>query len=700
VRSTLTTGFWTSRRGARGVTIAVAVGALSLLTYAQWHEIGDVAVVLATLLLVAALVGTATAFGDMRTLTPGKELLLQNRVILDSAGEGIFGIDAEGRVTFANTAAARMTQYSPDEMAGRSLHGLVLHTRADGSPYPASECPMLASLLDGAVHRCYHDVCWRKDGTSFPVEYTSTPIVDGGRIRGAVLVLRDVTDRREVERVKDQFTSVVSHELRTPLTSIRGSLGLLESGVLGPLPEKGQRMIQIAVENTDRLVRLINDILDVERIDSGEMQLRKTPCDAAQLIARATEAMMPVAAGAGVTLAVDAVPGTFQADADRIIQTLTNLISNAVKFSPPGASVRILSERRESEMVFRVTDRGRGIPSDRLETIFGRFQQVDASDSREKGGTGLGLAISRSIVELHGGRIWAQSVPGAGSTLSFVVPAPLIQSDAYTPRADGGAGPSVLVCDDDAGVVEVTSTALEERGYHVIPARSGERAIERAIAERPDVILLELQIPGMDGWEVVDALGEHPQTAQIPVVILSMLPRCDSQMSRGAVVDWIEKPAADAALFSAVERAAGARDDIFRVLFVEDNPVLADVLSAIFNRHGVESHGATSGAEAVERCRALLPDLLVLDLGLPDIDGVGVVDWLRLHEPVVAVPMVVYSPCDLEDAVRERLLLGSITQFLSKRQLTSEEFARRVMTLTKGRAPELRHEPEAHSAGR
>jgi PAS domain S-box-containing protein len=699
-KPTVTARVWTPGWGALGVTITFAVVGLSLTTYAHWHEIDDVALILATLALVAAFVRTVTTFSDMRTLSNGRELLLQNKMLLDSAGEGIFGIDATGTVTFANPAAARMTQYTPDKLAGRSLHRLVLHTKVDGTPYPPEECPMLASLVDGAIHRCYHDVCWRQDGTAFPVEYTSTPIVDGTRIKGAVVVLRDATDRREVERVKDEFTSVVSHELRTPLTSIRGSLGLLESGVLGPLPEKGRRMIQIAVENTDRLVRLINDILDVERIDSGEMHLRVTRCDAGHLIARATEAVMPVAADAGVTLAVDAAPGTFPADADRLIQTLTNLISNAVKFSPRGGSVRVTSERRDSEMVFRVTDRGRGIPIDRLETIFERFQQVDASDSREKGGTGLGLAICRSIVELHGGRIWAQSNPGQGSTFSFVVPAPLHASEAYAPRAEDGPGPSVLVCDDDPGILEVTSTALEEHGYRVTPVRCGQVAVERAIADGPDVIVLDLLIPGMHGWEVVDALAEHPQTVHIPIVILSVLPRSESEMSRGAVVDWIEKPAAEGMLVTALERALGSRDDIFRVLFVEGEPILAGVLSAIFERHGVESYAAADGREAIERCQAVLPDLLVLDVGLPDIDGIGVVDWLRLHERLSAVPMVVYTARDLEDADRERLILGSITHFLTKRQGTSEEFERRVASLTQDRPRELHHEPEAHSAGR
>jgi PAS domain S-box-containing protein len=419
----VTKGVWAQGWGALGVTIAFAVVGLFVLTYDHWHRIHDVAVVLAMLTLVAAFARTAMTFSEMRTLAHGRELSLQNELILNAAGEGILGIDADGAVTFANPAAARMTQYRPEEIAGRYLHGLVHHSRADGTPYPAEECPLLASLREGVIHHSDHDVYWRKDGTCFPVECTSTPMREGDRTTGAVVVFRDITDRREMQRVKDEFTSVVSHELRTPLTAIRGSLGLLESGALGPLPDKGRRMIQIAVQNTDRLVRLINDILDLERFDSAQTSLRRGPCDAAELISRATEALLPMAVDAGVTFAVDAEHAPFAGDADGLIQTLTNLLSNAVKFSPAGETVHVTSECRDGEILFVVRDRGRGIPADNLESIFERFQQVDASDSRQHGGTGLGLAICRSIVEQHRGTIWAQSILGEGSTLSFVLPA-------------------------------------------------------------------------------------------------------------------------------------------------------------------------------------------------------------------------------------------------------------------------------------
>jgi len=539
---------------------------------------------------------------------------------------------------------------------------------------------MHASLEDGTIHHSDRDVYWRRDGSSFPVEYTSTPIVEGGHIRGAVVVFRDITERRELERAKDEFTSVVSHELRTPLTSIRGSLGLIESGVLGPLPDKAERMIQIAVQNTDRLVRLINDILDLERLDAHEDHgCDSAACDAAELIAHATEAMLPTAVGAGVTLVVDTAPAALEGSGDQIIQTLTNLIGNAVKFSPVGGTVRITSERRDADILFAVSDAGPGIPSDKLEAIFGRFAQVDSSDSRQRGGTGLGLAISRAIVERHGGRIWAQSTP-AGSTFSFVLPVAPGAAGEYLPRPGGKLG-SVLVCDDDEAILEVTGTALEERGYRVMLARSGEEAIERAIAGQPDVVLLDLVLPGISGVDTVLALAAQPATADIPIVVLSVHPRSESELGTGAVADWIEKPPATASLFDTLERAIGPRDDSFRVLIVERDPAVAEILCALLHRRGVASHAASGRGAAVELCEQMRPDVILLNDELPDIDGLEIKDWLHVQGRLGMASFVGYDAHDVQDAERERREIGSVAETLTRSRLTPEEFQWRVMTL-------------------
>jgi PAS domain S-box-containing protein len=263
----------------------------------------------------------------------------------------------------------------------------------------------------------------RKNGQEFPAE-ASISRLDLGDEKILTVILRDVSDRDQMERMKDEFISIVSHELRTPLAAIHGSLGMLASGLVTQ-PEKERRLLQIAADSTDRLIRLINDILDIERIESGKVQIVKTPCRVVDLMTQACNMVQPLFDQAGITLATD--PSLIQdlaiaGDGDRIVQTFTNLLSNAIKFSPAATTVWFTAVPQAQMVQFNIQDQGRGIPPDQLDTIFERFQQVDASDSRNHEGTGLGLAICRSIVHQHGGKIWVDSTLGQGSTFHFTVP--------------------------------------------------------------------------------------------------------------------------------------------------------------------------------------------------------------------------------------------------------------------------------------
>jgi len=602
----------------------------------------------------------------------------RNISILESAGEGIYGLDPAGRITFVNSAASALTGYPVHELVGRRPHALIHHTRADGTPHPDADCTTCAGVAGRRLESGPDEVYFRKDGTSFPVEFTMSPIVEGGEITGSVVVFRDVSERREVERLKDEFTSVVSHELRTPLTSIRGSLGLLAGGALGELPAKGRRMLEIAVANTDRLVRLINDILDIEKIDSGRVAMEPRACAAHELVQQAAEIMQQAAVAAEVRLTASADAGDVMADPDRVVQTLTNLISNAVKFSPPGTGVAVRAERQGDDVLFSVADRGRGIPAENLDAIFERFQQVDSSDSREKGGTGLGLAICRSIVNQHGGRIWAESELGQGSTFHFTLQA--VDGEAPAATASRSGGPRVLVCDDDASVREVVAAVLEQRGYHTLAAGSAERALELALAETPDVILVDLVLPGMSGSELSAALREHPQTRNIPLVVLSAVSEGESRPWPNAPVQWVEKPVDEAALFEALDRALRQHPgNVQRVLVAEDEPDLAECLLAMFERNGVEAHLARTGREAITLSQRVQPELLVLDLGLPEGDGFEVVNWLRHHDRLASIPLVVYTARDLDDGQRARLRLAPDTIYLTKSRVSPEQFETRVM---------------------
>jgi signal transduction histidine kinase/DNA-binding response OmpR family regulator len=560
----------------------------------------------------------------------------------------------------------------------------------------------------------------RKDGSVFDKQVVMVKAYDQQQFIGHYCFMKDISDRCEIERLKDEFVSVVNHELRTPLTSISGALDLLASGILQTQPEDAQRMLKIAANNTDRLVRLINDILDIERIESGKIQMTKQSCDSADLINQSVEFMEEIAAQAGVTLSVSPLSVRLWADPDRIIQVLTNLLSNAIKFSPPGSTVWLSAEEdngtrgqgtgdRENifssspTILFKVTDQGRGIPAEKLETIFERFGQVDASDSRQKGGTGLGLAICRSILQHHGGQIWAESTLGEGSTFFFTLP--ILPEEEGETRAQGDMGnvfnqfcashthrvtassetalaklPLVLQCDDDPSVRVVVQKMLEQRGYRVLAVASGQEAVQEATANHPDAIILNLMMPGMDGWETLAILKQQPHTQNIPVIILSgLLPDASKGLPEG-VSDWIVKPPNIKLLCQALEKATTLQNQTFKVLIVEDDRDLAQVLIAMFNSHNITTFYAQTGREAIQVSQNIIPDLLVLDLGLPECDGFTVVDWLRQHNHLCQVPLVVYTARDLDEGDRKRLRLGQ-TLFLTKGRITPQEFEQRVINL-------------------
>ncbi len=332
----------------------------------------------------------------------------RHRSLFENASDPVFIADREGKLLAANPQWNRLTGFDPGE-AGVNLLDLAL---------PGSRAALGDLLRDRSPQQRVIEMRSRT-GDVLALELSCGALDDEVEV-----IARDATQRTAADRLKAELIGHVSHELRTPLTSLRGSLGLLTSGMMGDIPSQAQSVLQMADRNADRLVRLVNDILEYERLQSGAVQIRRETCDARALVLQALDGMAGLASSAGVELRAEAQSFLLPADPDRLQQVLGNLISNAIKFAPANSPVRVQAQLQDGEAEFRVIDQGRGIPAAMLDSIFERFRQVQNGDAIEKGGTGLGLPICRGIVHQHGGRIWAESEPGAGST--FVVRLPLV----------------------------------------------------------------------------------------------------------------------------------------------------------------------------------------------------------------------------------------------------------------------------------
>jgi signal transduction histidine kinase/DNA-binding response OmpR family regulator len=504
-----------------------------------------------------------------------------------------------------------------------------------------------------------------------------------------------LAQRSDLDTVKDEFISTVSHELRTPLTSIRGALGLLSAGLLGHVDAKAQNLLRIASSNTERLIRLINDILDLERMESGRAPLKLRRCSMFDLAREAVDTMTPMADGAGVRMELICnVPRDsiyFDADSDRLLQVMTNLLSNAIKFSPAASTVTVQIDADTNSLLLKVVDQGRGIPADKLESVFDRFQQVESSDASKKGGTGLGLAICRSIIQQHGGAIWAQPNPaGTGTTLWVQLSRSARASDKgptlpLALPAERGEG-LILVCDDDPGIRVVVAEQLRQHGYDILEAGTGEEVIalvsghtvpglgtrEPAPTRRISAILLDLYMPGLSGWQTLQRLKESPATAAIPVVILSVIPPTDRPMGGGGPQGWVQKPFNENLLLAELGRVLRTHAGPGRILLVEQEGELANTILAGFHEAGLRLDHAASLRQAVDRCLVGVPDLVVLDLTLPDGDGFSLVDWLRRQPTMETLPLVVFSSREISEAEMVKLRLGP-TEFLDKAKLQPRE---------------------------
>jgi len=628
----------------------------------------------------AAMETVAGSLGQMLARTRererAEELSRQQEILLGSVADGICGVDRNGLVRFANPAAARLLGARPANLIGKPIHQLV-HGAAPPEKKCGDDCPLRrASGQRKSVTG--EGTIFRSNGTGFPAEFFLNPILDQGRFSGSVLSFRDISQRYALDRMKDEFVSTVSHELRTPLTSIRGALGLLSSGMLGAINEKAANLLRIALNNSERLVRLINDILDLERTQSGREPLAFRPVQLGEIVRQAIDGMQPVAEEAGVLLIHDKTQVEITADSDRLLQVVTNLLSNAIKFSPQNSAISVMLRSGASGVTLSVIDQGRGIPADKLEVIFGRFQQVDASDSRQKGGSGLGLAICRAIVLQHSGRIWAERNPVRGSTFRVFLP--------YQPAAvkteDGEINPAthgaVLVADTNGGTRPLIAEQLARFGYRIVEATTVDQAV--AVAhDGVSAIVLDTTLHGFNGWEILPMLRREEPESYTPVVLVGIANPQNAAELNGKGDSLFPRPTDDV-LLNELTKTLCVPGETMRVLVVEDDLDLGQVISEIFNRETTSVRVAHTRQGALDECLSFQPHLLVLDIGLPDGDGFNVVDWLRQHESLGRMPLVAYSAHGLTQAERMQLVLG-LTHFLAKASVEPEQLETLVLTM-------------------
>lgn len=634
--------------------------------------------------------GVVVAIQDETELVRQQE---RAEAILSSTGDGLIVFAPDNRVTYVNPSACEMLGVSADDIVNEhtTTSALLKLEPPDAKEAAAcwemlsctyTDCPAYESddlrcwLMAGTTCRdgkastfrekmsdCYAcDVYLRNSrlleecGMSFVKELTlsepshrilrirTNPVIDSnGNYIGCVKSLHDITAEREVNQMKNEFVSTVSHELRTPLTSIKGYVDLILDGEAGDINDIQREFLQIVKQNGDRLVDLINDLLDISRIESGRIHLKIQPIDIGDAVAGAIDTFKAVLDQTDMSVRTKITKNLPHAagDRDRVGQVLINLISNAIKYSPGGGSVTVTAKQRDDQILVCVTDTGIGISKEDQEHLFSKFYRVDSSLTRDIGGTGLGLSICKTIIELLGGQIWVDSGVGKGSSFSFTLPiAP--KALVRTPAVEGPAtGGKILVIDRSPEIANLIEIYLRKHGYEVIKAYSADDAMEKAVQHRPQAITLDVMLEGVDGFDFLQRLKERSETSSIPVVILSIV--CDEGKSwRLGAANYLEKPINPERLVTIMNDLLGSVSSPL-VLVVDDDKNIVDVLCRTLKNSGFAVASAYNGLEAMVAIEQTRPDLILLDLRMPQMDGYQVIEAVKKSEATSGIPIVVMT---------------------------------------------------------
>ena len=537
------------------------------------------------------------------------------------------------------------------ELAGGEPGALVL-LRVRPSLFAADDHAILTALIDRARVFAERSEAMRQEAAL------------AQRLSATVQALE------QASQAKSDFLASMSHELRTPLSAIIGFSALMRDEPL----DEGRRAIpdewiEHVRRSGDHLLALINDVLDLTKIEAGRIELARDPFELATALAESVEGLRPLADKKRIEMVLDAEQGMISADRGRLRQVVYNLLSNAIKFTPEEGTVTVEARWSGSEATIVVTDTGVGIAAEDLGRIFEEFRQVGDMKAREAG-TGLGLALSRRLVEAHGGRISVSSDPGVGSRFEVVLPESRVSEPEPVPQPSVAAeltGSSVLLIEDDPGAVRLLRTYLEGEGYAVEVAPDGESGIAAARDHRPGAIILDVLLPGIDGWEVLRRLKADPELRDVPVMVATVVDERNVAMSLGAV-DYFLKPVRPDALLARLATytfTTKVKQRNVRVLVIDDEASARDLVANALRPEGFEVVTAASGTEGLAMAQERPPDLVICDLVMPDMDGYEVVDRLADSDMPKDVPILILTGQDLTESDRERLN-GKVATVLQK----------------------------------
>jgi signal transduction histidine kinase/DNA-binding response OmpR family regulator len=609
--------------------------------------------------------------------------------VLSSTHYMVVATDTNGVVTVFNKAAELTSGYAADEVVGKKTpviwhDPLEIEKRAEalsaelGTPIaPGFDVLVKKAVLRGVDENEWTFVC--ENGARLPVHLIVTPLRnDQQEITGFLNVLEDITKRKEVERMKSEFISIVSHELRTPLTSIRGSLGLIVGALSKGLPDKVTQLVSIAHKNSERLILLVNDMLDLDKMTAGEMQFECKRESLALLMQQVVEANQDYIYKFRVTVEAKPIDSDIvvDVDADRFAQVLSNLLSNAAKFSRAGGKVKVFAVTYDNRVRINVQDNGPGIPGGFRSRIFEKFSQADSSAARGKGGTGLGLNIAKVMVEQMGGKIGFETEPDKETT--FWVEFPMVDQPsgvgASPPKPPSArAAYKVLVCGNDEVVVSILKMQIKQAGFSADTAPSIAEARQKIKNNHYIAMTLDLTFPADNGLSFIRELRDNDNTMHFPVVVVSAVAEDGKRTLAGdafGVVDWMAKPIDALKLHKALRRVVMSlnhNNSRPRILHVEDDVNLSSMLAAALPEIAVLA-SAASLKEARQRLSEESFDLAVLDIGLPDGDGVSL---LRdMHDCTgMPVPVFILSAEEISHNLRQRVAAAMVKSRMSETKI-------------------------------